>query len=361
MKKFDTIFVLGGWLVQNADGSWRTTNFEEDDPKNAFGDRWRVDGVADLFDKQTAPVIVVSGSAGKLAALGAPAVAEVLARELVQIGVPQDAIIQDKESGSTYEQLQALLSLIKERQWNRIIILSNAYHLDRIEAMVAHAKPLTYLFDLLQTGNLVFKSAEEVLLSNISNKWKEVIDKARRSSRFKEIIAFEQKGVRDIKEGRYRFSFLRLRKAVEADTDFLFQLRNEKEVRESSWNSEMIPYETHRAWVSRFLVNPNRVLFIAEVDGVSAGQVRYDLDDAGKSAEASIAFLPEFRGKGFGPEALDRTAKIMFACYPTLTTLYAHIKPDNTGSVGSFAKVGYKKTSKTQHEGHPCIEMTKTC
>lgn len=360
MKKFDVIFVFGGWLVQNTDGSWRTTGFEENDPKSAFGDRWRVDAAANLFRLETASLIVVSGSAGKLAELGAPAVADVMARELVYIGVPQEYIIKNKESSSTYDQLQALVSLVKQHHWRQVIALSNQYHLDRIRTMITYGKSLAHLSGLLQKGDLILKSAEEILLIDGSREWKEIIDKVYKSPRVQEIIVSEQKGIQDIKDGRYRFSFLRLRKAIESDTDFLFGLRNEEGVRTLSWDTDPIPYETHRAWISRSLANPRRILLIAEVNGIPVGQARYDIDDIGASAEVSIAFLSEHRGKGFGSEALRRSAEIIFFNHPSIKTLCAHIKPENARSADFFAKAGYQKTEKIEFEGHQCIEMTKT-
>ncbi|OGF74036.1 hypothetical protein A3J56_01705 [Candidatus Giovannonibacteria bacterium RIFCSPHIGHO2_02_FULL_46_20] len=364
MKRFDAIFVLGGRLVQNVDGSWRTTNFEERDQKNAFGDRLRVCAAPYLLktfqDTNTAPIIIVSGSAGKLVDKGAPPVAVVMAHELEELGVSHDRILQETESNSTYEQLQALIVLMKKRGWHRVMIFSNRWHLDRVRAMIVHAQPLSCLTELLNSGDIVLESAEEVLCIHAKDEWKKTIDSAYKTRHMQEIVAAEQKGVQDIEAGKYQFSFLRLRKAMITDSDFLFNLRNEESVRAASWSTDPIPFETHQAWMSRLLANSNRELFVAEAEGVPAGQIHYDFDDASTFAEVGISFSRKYRGKGFGSEALQRTATVVFSNHPLVTTLYAHIKPDNAGSAGSFAKAGYQKTNKTEYEGHPCIEMTKT-
>lgn len=360
MKPFDAIFILGGWLVQNPDKTWRTTTFEENNPQDAFGDRLRLEAVLPLISStHPFPAIIVSGSAGKLAERDAPPVAEVMAHELIQLGIPPHHILKDLESGTTYEQLQKLNSLIKHHHWQQVIILSNAYHLDRIHAIITYAQPLFILADMLRNQQLVLKSAEDILSAHLPEE-KGQFSKAYTYPHILKIISNEQQGIKDIQEGRYRFSPLLLRRANAEDADFLFQLRNEQEVRAASWNTEAISYEEHRHWFEQSLANPLRIILIVEVNGNPVGQIRYDIDGTAKNAEVSIAFLPEQRGKGLGTEALVRSAQAIFAQFQNIRKLYAHIKSGNLGSANSFLKAGYTQTETENYKGHACIELIKT-
>ncbi|MCI0565678.1 YdcF family protein, partial [bacterium] len=157
--KYDTLFVLGGGLKKNPDGTWRTTYFDEEgDEYGSTGDYLRVKAAATLFKKGFARLIIVSGSKGQLHIVSnAPTVASVLKKELVREGVPSDAIAEDHDSGTTYEQLKKITGQKKE---GRVGIISNRYHLPRIRAMIEHAPELSELKD----AKLI--SAEETLLES---------------------------------------------------------------------------------------------------------------------------------------------------------------------------------------------------
>ncbi|MDO8584835.1 MAG: GNAT family N-acetyltransferase [bacterium] len=150
---------------------------------------------------------------------------------------------------------------------------------------------------------------------------------------------------------------IRVRRAEERDKDFLFQLRNEDSVRAQSWHTERVDASTHDAWFKSSLRNPKRVLYVVEADGTSAGQVRFDVDDGGESAEVSVSVTERFRGKGIGSEALRSAGQSLFKDFPNIKKIFAHIKTDNFASVKTFQKAGYENRGIVDYEGHECIEM----
>ncbi len=148
-----------------------------------------------------------------------------------------------------------------------------------------------------------------------------------------------------------------VRRATADDSEFLLCLRNEKGVRMSFWNASPVERETHERWLTVTLKNLFRVLCVVEVEGELIGQVRFDLASDKRTAETSISLTVASRGRGYGAKSLIAARERLAAEVPNIRTIYAHIKPGNEGSVKAFEKSGYRRTERTEYEGHPCIEM----
>lgn len=125
---------------------------------------------------------------------------------------------------------------------------------------------------------------------------------------------------------------MRFREAVIGDARNLFDWRNDPVTCENSINSEPISWESHVAWLNKSLKSSDRKLFIAELDGVPIGTVRYDKIPEGD--ELSWTVSPASRSRGIGyrmvSEALgNRPAQI------------ARIKRDNIASQKIAVKTGF--------------------
>ena len=83
---------------------------------------------------------------------------------------------------------------------------------------------------------------------------------------------------------------LRLRRAEKEDCRFLYELRNEEEVRKNSFQTGIFSYEDHVAWFERKLEEKNTRIYILEQDGERIGQARVDLE--GQNGEISYALCP---------------------------------------------------------------------
>ena len=200
MQSSDAIAVLGGSLVKEKSGRWRTTGFEEGDNFGVQGDRLRVIAAGLLYKKDGVLIIALGGRGQLKDVPDSPAVSEVIKDELIELGVRPEDIFCEKNSGSTFEQLRELGDIAGKENLEALTIITNEYHLPRVRAMVQYNPVLTKAFSHCR---LVFKSAESVLLEYDSETWKEVISAAYKSDAVKKRIASEMAGAEQIKDGTY--------------------------------------------------------------------------------------------------------------------------------------------------------------
>lgn len=131
-----------------------------------------------------------------------------------------------------------------------------------------------------------------------------------------------------------------LRKATKEDSQRLFDWRNDAETRQQSLNIASVEWSTHKHWLAKTLVNPDRQLFIFEEDGAPAGTCRIDREtENGREVfELSWTIAPEQRGKGLGRKMLGELLAL-----ETLQgkLVKAVIKSDNLASVKMVEKFGF--------------------
>lgn len=201
MKNKEAIIILGGGLA-NDHGQWRTTGFDEGESFGAMGDRLRVEAAYILYKKNPELLIISSGSQGQYKNIpDVPTLAEVIKRELMDLGVPERLISKEDQSANTLQQLQALKTVINEKNLTNLFIISNQYHLPRLRAMIEKDD---YLQSMLKKEEIKLISAEEVLIDHNPVKWQEFISKAYQSKAMKNRIIMEKKGVQQIKDGTYK-------------------------------------------------------------------------------------------------------------------------------------------------------------
>jgi uncharacterized SAM-binding protein YcdF (DUF218 family) len=88
----------------------------------------RIDEGLRLYREGYAPLILVSGAQGKRENISE---AEAMRRSLVSQGVPDDRILVDDRSGSTWENILFSQQLMQQKGLKSAIIVSNRYHLLR--------------------------------------------------------------------------------------------------------------------------------------------------------------------------------------------------------------------------------------
>jgi hypothetical protein len=202
-----TIVIFGGGLKkENATGRWRTTNFNEGDRFGVQGDRLRVVAGSMLAKEYPKSTVIALGGVGQLKDIpGAPAVADVIKRELIELGVAEDRITTECESGSTYQQLAALQSMLARERDGDLLFISNRYNIPRIQAMIEYAPGLDTLKSLLQNDKIKLASAEDIAIEHEPEAWQETIERAYQSEAMQKRVQLEEKGVREIREGTYRY------------------------------------------------------------------------------------------------------------------------------------------------------------
>lgn len=132
---------------------------------------------------------------------------------------------------------------------------------------------------------------------------------------------------------------LALRPATEKDAQAFYDLRNEDEVRRRSFQQDDVQWVDHLEWLDRKLASPDSTLFVVELDGAWAGQVRVDRIDE-RQAEISIALAAAARGRGVAGAALAE-ASARATDELGVDVIVARIKEDNVPSLRAFASAGY--------------------
>jgi len=200
------IVVLAGGLRRTKKG-WRTSNFNESgDNFGICGSRLRVLAAAELYNLlsnfKTKILIIASGGKGQYQGIkGAPFLSAVLKKELIELGVPGNKILEEKRSNNTCQQLEELARIVKDRNLKNIILISNKYHLPRIKAFIEVDKKLRKIFAPV----LKIRSAEEILIAANPKKWEPSIKKGYSFKSMKERIILEKKGEKQIRNGTYSY------------------------------------------------------------------------------------------------------------------------------------------------------------
>ena len=132
-----------------------------------------------------------------------------------------------------------------------------------------------------------------------------------------------------------------IRKAIEEDMMFLFNLKNQSSVLWWSFNRNPVSIETHRIWFKEKMEDPLIDLYVVEEDGLRVGQTRFDIDIVTQNATVSIDISEMHRGKGFGRRAILESLEKFFSEHPEIKTVIAYIYAENTISQKTFAKAGF--------------------
>jgi hypothetical protein len=198
--------ILGGDLVRDvATGKWRTTTFEDAGDKfGILGDQLRIVAGWHLYREEPYLRIVALGGESNWTS-DAPTVAMVMKHELMALGVPEQAIMTERGSFTTYQQLSSLQAMLEEEMSPSVCIVSNRYHLGRIQAFIEHAPALLRLRQCHMLGWVALQEAEAILIAHDPKTWQPQVDATYQSARMSERIALEEKGTRQIREGTYPF------------------------------------------------------------------------------------------------------------------------------------------------------------
>lgn len=191
-KKYRAIVVLGGLLKKKSNRSWGSDKFNY--VRVLAGYYLYKDLVKSYQIK-----LIVSGGKGIYKDIpGVPAVATIMKKELVQLGIPKKEIIEENKTASTYRELLWLKKILNKNH-GKVIVISNNYHMPRINVMINLIPELQVLKD-----SLSFVSAEKIVLK-YNSKLKNDLEKNKKDSKMKEIITQEKKGVNALKLGNYKF------------------------------------------------------------------------------------------------------------------------------------------------------------
>ncbi len=149
---------------------------------------------------------------------------------------------------------------------------------------------------------------------------------------------------------------IRLRDVTSADAKLLWEWKNEEGSRQSAFNIEYIPFESHLKWLKNKLNDKKTFLFIAlKTNDIPFGQIRFDIINTGV-AEVDISIAREYRGKGYGTGLLKIGCKKIFLS-TGITTIISRVKKSNVSSIKSFSSAGFKRIRETVYKDQEIVEF----
>lgn len=137
----------------------------------------------------------------------------------------------------------------------------------------------------------------------------------------------------------------RIRHAVAADCENVFNLSNDPLVRSCSAKSGPLSWDGHVAWYSKSLEDPNSHIYIVEAqDGEMMGQVRIHL--RGGRWISCMSMWPKFRGLGMGADILRSALR-----FSGLRDIVGEVKFSNPRSLSMALSAGYIKIGEKEIDG----------
>jgi uncharacterized SAM-binding protein YcdF (DUF218 family) len=132
-------FAANEWIVEDVPAHCDAMIVLSDDDYAAD----RVNRAAQLYRSQAAPIVVASGRMLRPYA----GIGELMQHDLVERGVPQTAIIVFKHTAdNTREEAEALRSLVQDRGWKRVLVVTSNFHTRRARYIFSRVLASTQVF-----------------------------------------------------------------------------------------------------------------------------------------------------------------------------------------------------------------------
>lgn len=152
---------------------------------------------------------------------------------------------------------------------------------------------------------------------------------------------------------------VRLREVIPEDSAALYRWRMEPGARAMFRGSDVVPYETHRAFLERYFQPGNRDRwFVIEAGGEPVGAIAlYDFSADGTAAEwGRFVVAPERRGRGWGRRSLELL--IDHAREIGVRDLRCEVLAGNAPAEGLYRRLGFAETGSYSHEGRRFLQLS---
>ncbi len=210
----DAIFVLSGEITKKPGDTlrpYRSTSFATSDSFGMLGGKARVVAAAEVGKYLPNVKIVTTSRSMDPERSEEPTHAQVMAIELKHYGIPQDQIMLEEESTTTLTEIVEMIKLSRRNDWKHVGIISNAYHLPRVQAIYEHIQDFTNDDEVLEEALQFFRQnnltisyvpAEEIL-PHRSSHFVKLIHQAQQSEEYLRRIESERIGLQKVKEKTY--------------------------------------------------------------------------------------------------------------------------------------------------------------
>jgi RimJ/RimL family protein N-acetyltransferase len=145
-------------------------------------------------------------------------------------------------------------------------------------------------------------------------------------------------------------SDISLRRAESSDLMLYFDWANDRDVRQNSFNQELIPLEIHASWFNTKIKSKHSVMFIALMDGSHIGQIRFDEIEP-DIFEIDFSIASDFRGMAIGNKLLSAGCTRLVQERPYCKRIIGTVKGSNNASIRSFINSGFIRSSEVQKNG----------
>lgn len=144
-----------------------------------------------------------------------------------------------------------------------------------------------------------------------------------------------------------------IRKARPQDMRGVFDLSNDPEVRRRSFYPARIAFSCHADWFRRTIADKD-VTFLVATDGERLiGQVRFTRE--GTRAIVSISVAKAYRRLGAGKAIMRKAIRQLAGMRPSVKSVTAYTKKDNTPSRRFFEALGFKETGMARVGRHDAV------
>lgn len=134
-----------------------------------------------------------------------------------------------------------------------------------------------------------------------------------------------------------------LREIEPKDVDLIYKWANDPTVRANAFNTEQIPYDTHRMWFAKMLADRDILKYIlcddSRKEAPEIGQIRLAIE--GEKAVISYIIDGSMRGKGLGTRMVLMAEEKARDMRPDVIYCVGQVKHDNIASSRVFEKCGY--------------------
>ena len=131
----------------------------------------------------------------------------------------------------------------------------------------------------------------------------------------------------------------------------IFEIANEDEVRQYSFNSDKIPLEDHKKWFNNILNGHSVKFYVLEYEDDLIGQLRLDFDE--EYPVVSISLNKKYRGLGLSKTLLNKGLELIEG------KVIAYIKKENIRSISFFKSMGFKKCGEIIIKGCDALKFIK--